>query len=211
MDRYDGIIFDVDGTIWDSTPTVTEAWNRALSNAGYSEKVTADRLKGLFGLPMDDIIHDILPDSDRKERDKVGTLCYKYEHEYVSEKGAKVYEGLGEALSILSERYPLFVVSNCQAGYIELMLEKTGFGKYFKDHVCPGDTNLLKAENILLIAERNGLKNPIYVGDTHMDEEACVKAGVPIVFASYGFGKVEKPDFIIDSPMDLVKVFGFED
>ena len=41
MDRYDGIIFDVDGTIWDSTPTVTEAWNRALSEAGYSERVTA--------------------------------------------------------------------------------------------------------------------------------------------------------------------------
>ena len=91
------------------------------------------------------------------------------------------------------------------------MLEKTGFGKYFKDHVCPGDTNLLKAENILLIAERNGLKNPIYVGDTHMDAEACVKAGVPIIFASYGFGKVEKPDYVIDTPMDLVSLFGLED
>lgn len=211
MDRYDGIIFDVDGTIWDSTPTVTEAWNRALSEAGYSERVTADRLKGLFGLPMDDIIHDILPDSDRAERDAVGELCYKYEHEYVSEMGAVVYEGLGEALSILSRKYPLFVVSNCQAGYIELMLEKTGFGKYIKDHVCPGDTNMLKAENILLIAERNGLKNPIYVGDTHMDAEACVKAGVPIIFASYGFGKVEKPDYVIDTPMDLVSLFGLED
>ncbi len=203
---YDGIIFDVDGTVWDSTPVVEEAWNAALEDAGYTERVTADRLKGLFGLPMDDIIADILPWASPELRAEFAPICFKYEHDYLARQGGVVYEGFGDMLEKLSKEYPLFIVSNCQAGYIELMLTKTGFELYIKDHLCPGDTDLLKADNIKLIAERNGLKNPIYVGDTQMDANACKEAGVPIVFCNYGFGSVKEPDYIIDSPMELLDV-----
>ncbi len=204
----DGIIFDVDGTVWDSTPIVEQAWNRALEESGYSVRVTADRLKGLFGLPMDDIIADLLPEASPEERTKFAPLSYKYEHEYLSENGGVVYEGFGEMLRKLYDAgFDLYVVSNCQAGYIELMLEKTGFGRYIKDHVCFGDNGLFKAENINLICERNDIKKPIYVGDTQMDADACIKAGVPIVFASYGFGRVADPDYVIDKPADLVGLF----
>ena len=201
---YDGIIFDVDGTVWDSTPVVEEAWNAALRDSGYEERVTADRLKGLFGLPMDDIIADIIPDAPPEDRAAFAPVCFKYEHDYLAKQGGVVYEGFGKMLEELSKSYPLFIVSNCQAGYIELMLEKTGFGPFIKDHLCPGDTNLLKADNIKIIAKRNGLKNPIYVGDTQMDANACKEAGVPIVFCAYGFGKIEEPNYIIYSPEELI-------
>ncbi len=204
---YDGIIFDVDGTVWDSTPIVEEAWNAALEEAGYAERVTADRLKGLFGLPMDDIIADILPQATAEERAKFAPYCFKYEHDYLAVRGGIVYEGFGEMLEELSKKYPLFIVSNCQAGYIELMLKKTGFGPYIKDHLCPGDTNLLKADNIRLISERNGLKHPIYVGDTQMDANACKDAEVPIVFCAYGFGSVEEPEYVVNSPMEILDIF----
>lgn len=203
----DGIIFDVDGTVWDSTPVVEDAWNHALEEAGYEERVTADRLKGLFGLPMDDIIADILPWASKEERERFAPYCFKYEHEYIARTGGIIYDGFLEMLKELSKKYPLYIVSNCQAGYIELMLEKTGFGPYIKDHLCPGDTGKFKADNILMICERNGLKNPVYVGDTQMDANACIDAKVPIVFAAYGFGTVEKPDYVIKSPMELIDLF----
>ena len=202
----DGIIFDVDGTIWNSTPTVEEAWNAALEKAGYKERVTAERLQGLFGLPMDDIIADILPEADAEERAGFAPLCFEYEHEYIARYGAAVYDGVEDMLKELSKKYPLFIVSNCQAGYIELMLKKTGFAEYITDHLCPGDTNLLKADNIKLISERNNLKSPLYVGDTQMDANACKEAGVPIAFAAYGFGKVKEPAYVINSPMELVDI-----
>ena len=206
--KPDGIIFDVDGTVWDSTPIVEQAWNRALEESGYSVRVTAKRLQGLFGLPMDEIIADLLPDATPEEREEFAPLSYKYEHIYLSENGGIVYEGFGEMLKALKEAgYRLFVVSNCQAGYIELMLDKTGFGKYIEDHVCFGDNDKLKSENIRLIVERNNLKAPVYVGDTQMDANACIEANVPIVFASYGFGTVEKPDYVIDKPMDLATLY----
>ena len=201
----DGIIFDVDGTVWDSTPIVEQAWNRALQESGYSVRVTADRLKGLFGLPMDDIIADLLPEASPEERTKFAPLSYKYEHEYLSENGGVVYEGFGEMLRKLYDAgFDLYVVSNCQAGYIELMLDKTGFAPFFKGHLCPADTGLLKADNIRRIADENGLQNALYVGDTLWDESASREAGVVFAHAAYGFGTAKAPDLIIHKPTDLV-------
>lgn len=204
----DSLIFDVDGTLWDSTPVVEDAWNQALIDSGIPEiQITADRLKGLFGLPMDEIIDDILPGYPVEVRRSFQPFCYKYEDKYLKERPGMVYDGIEEALEKLSAKYRLFVVSNCQSGYIELLYEKTGFGKYFTDQTCYGDTGMFKAQNIRLIMDKHGLKNPVYIGDTQMDANACIEAGVPICYAKYGFGIIEKPDYVIDRPLDMVKLF----
>lgn len=83
----------------------------------------------------------------------------------------------------------VFIVSNCQSGYIELFLKKTGLAPYVTDTECFGDTGMKKAENIRLVVARNGLQQPVYVGDTKGDEEAAHEAGVPFVHAAYGFGR----------------------
>ena len=205
---FDGIIFDVDGTLWNSTPIVEKAWNRALKDKGYGHiSVTASQLAGLFGLPMPNIINAIMPGVPKEEQDAFAPECYKYEHAYLEKESGILYPGILETIRDLAKRHDIFIVSNCQAGYIELMLKKTGFGKYIRDHLCFGDNDKLKAKNIRIICERNGLKNPVYVGDTQMDADACIEAGVPIVFASYGFGTVKDPDYVIDSPMGLVNLF----
>jgi len=205
--EYDGIIFDVDGTLWDSTPTVERAWNAAIKDFGIDNvHITADELKGLFGLPMDDIIKKVLPNETLERRMEFKPLCFEYEHRYIDEEGAILYPNIGEMFRRLSDRYPLYIVSNCQAGYIELFLKKTGFGDLIKDHLCPGDTDLLKADNIKLISDRNGLKKPLYVGDTDMDHKACKEACVDFAFASYGFGDTDNPEYVVESPMGLVEL-----
>ena len=203
----DSIIFDIDGTIWNSTDVVAEAWNNTLEKEGIDVRVTADQLKGQFGKLLPDIAKAILPEQTEEEQLRVIDICCQAEHDLLREKGAPVYPGLENTLKELSSRYPLFVVSNCQAGYIELVFEKTGLGKYFTGHLCPGDTGEAKAANICSIAEKYQLKSPVYVGDTFGDYQACQEAGVPFVFASYGFGQVDTPDYMIEKPSDLLKLF----
>ena len=41
-----------------------------------------------------------------------------------------------------------------------------------------------------------------------MKKQSCRKAGIPFVFASYGFGDVPEPDYRISRPADLTKLFG---
>ena len=205
MEKFDSFIFDVDGTIWDTTLVVANAWNRALTELNLSERVSDVILKGLFGLPMDDIISKILPAESKETREKFKPLCYKYEHEYLLETGGTVYPGVKETFKALSQSRSLFIVSNCQSGYIELMMKKTGITDYVKDFACYGDKGLLKAENIRLIVSRNSLKKPVYVGDTQMDADACDTAQVPIIHAAYGFGTVKAPYAAIHNIGELEK------
>ena len=203
----DSIIFDIDGTIWNSTDVVAVAWNEILEKEGLDIRVTAGQLKGLFGRVLSDIAKAIMPGLDEEEQLRIIDRCCQAEHELLRQVGAPVYEGLEETLKVLKARYPLFVVSNCEAGYIELVFEKTGLGKYFQGHLCPGDTGEAKAANICSIVRNHHLKAPVYVGDTFGDYQACQEAGVPFVFASYGFGQVDKPDYVIEKPADLLKIF----
>ena len=209
MIKCDGLIFDVDGTLWDSTGIVKNAWNDAIIKLGYpNPKITADRLKGLFGLPMDDIIKDILPDSTREERDRFTPLIYEYEDKYLDEKGGVTYPLIIETIEKISKTIPVFIVSNCQAGYIELFMRKTESAEFITDHLCPGDSGVFKAENIRRIVDKHGLKNPYYVGDTIMDFDACKEADCPFIFAKYGFGDAPEAEIIIDKPADLIGLLG---
>lgn len=205
---FDGIIFDVDGTLWDSTPIVKDAWNAAFADYGIKNvNITADTLKGLFGLPMDDILRSLVPGMSKEERVSFGPFCYEYEHRFLEERPGILYEGMDSTIRELHKRgFHLSIVSNCQGGYIELFNRKTGLGPCFEDHLCPADSGLLKADNIKLILERNGYKNPVYVGDTVMDFEACRKAKVPFIFASYGFGQVDDPDYVIEKAEDMLEI-----
>ncbi|MCQ2597109.1 MAG: HAD family hydrolase [Treponema sp.] len=206
FNMFDSLIFDVDGTIWDTTPVVAPAWNEALDEMGLSyAHVTADDLKGLFGKPMDVIIKAILPEESDEVRRKYEELCYEKEEAAVGSIGGKLYPDMKETFEVLSKKYKMYIVSNCQSGYIETMLRVTGFGPYFMDHACFGDAKILKAGNIRLIIERNGLNNPAYIGDTQGDADATHEAGIPFIHASYGFGKtVDKAEYTIKGIKDLL-------
>ena len=204
---FDGIIFDVDGTLWNSTPIVEKAWNRALKDKGYGHiSVTASQLAGLFGLPMPDIINAIMPGVPKEEQDAFAPECYKYEHAYLEKESGILYPGILETIRELAKRHDIFIVSNCQAGYIELFIEKTGIGDAIKDHVCLGDNDLLKVDNIKLIVDKYDLKHPVYVGDIQGDANASREAGVDFIHAAYGFGSVDECYAAVNEPCELIDV-----
>lgn len=194
MRQTDGIILDVDGTLWDSTPIVAEAWTRAIKDGDGGEvQVTADRLKQLFGKTMDVIADQLLPQLDAQKRYKIMEICCKYEHQALEEDPCEIcYPKVKETIRELAKTIPIFIVSNCQSGYIELFLEKTGLTDVVKDIECFGNTGKCKGDNIRLLAERNGLEAPVYVGDTQGDCDASKEAGVPFIFAAYGFGSADQ-------------------
>ena len=204
----DSIIFDVDGTLWDSTEIVARSWSDYLQTEEHKDRtLTAKLLSSMFGQPLPDIARQLFPDVSEEEQLRLIDGCCQAEHRALLKECAPLYEDLEKALALLSAKYSLYIVSNCQSGYIEVFLEATGFGKYFKGHLCNGDNNLDKGSNIALIAQNYSMESPVYVGDTMGDFLSCRKAGVPFVFASYGFGKVPEPDKIITKPMDLVDLF----
>lgn len=201
----DSIIFDVDGTLWDSTFVIAQAWDK-IAKREYDPNIniTADLLKCHFGKLLLDIGRAIFTKASDIEVERLTTLCCLEQHHALLATPPDVYDGMRHTLVTLQKKYPLYIVSNCQAGYIEDFLQATGLQSFFKDHLCPGDTGLGKAENIKKIIARNNLKNPVYVGDTMGDYLATKEAGLPFIHASYGFGNVSTPDYTIKSPIELL-------
>ena len=117
--------------------------------------------------------------------------CCVYEEEALEENQQDIcYPDVREVIKQLAKTYDLYIVSNCQCGYIEQFLRKTQLEAYIKDIECFGNTGKNKGENIRLLVKRNSLKAPVYIGDTKGDCDASKEAGVPFIFASYGFGNV---------------------
>lgn len=200
-----GIIFDVDGTLWDSTEMVAVAWNKVIKDEGIEHKELEEKdLKKEFGKPMEAIGESLFPEMPKDEMMKLMEKMLKYENGLVAAGPCVIFEGVQETIKKLSEKYPLYIVSNCQDGYIEAFLQYSKLGEYFKDFTCPAYTGRLKGENIRIIMERNGLSEAVYVGDTQRDANSCKEAEIPMIYAAYGFGKVEKADASIQSFDELL-------
>lgn len=203
----DSIIFDLDGTLWDPRETVLTSWNKALKEQQYDKVLTKDDLTKTMGLQMNEIARVLFAELSESEQIKMMDDCIAVENPYVAENGGQLYPELEETLKVLSEKYRLFIVSNCQDGYIEAFYEYHKLDHYFTDYENPGRTGLSKGENIKLVIERNQLKDSVYVGDTQGDRNAARHAGVPFVYAKYGFGEVEEYDRVIEKLADLIKMF----
>lgn len=201
--KFDGIIFDLDGTLWDSCRTVAESWGITLERKyGVKEAPTADDVAGIMGLTVQGIADRLFSGYGAESLDMC-RACINDEPAYLSEHGGDIYPGVEEMLDKLSRRAKLFIVSNCEDGYIRSFLTWSGCGRFFTDFECEGRTGLGKAGNIQLIIRRNGIEMPVYIGDTSMDEKSAGEAGCLFVHAAYGFGKADKPVAVAASPLEL--------
>lgn len=204
-------ILDIDGTIWNTTGVVAGAWNKAVGESGIEElknlHITAEMLQGEFGKPMNVIADDLFGDIDSVAKEQLLSVCCVYEHKAIEDNTENLtYEGVVETIEKLSKTDKLYIVSNCQDGYIELVIKKNNIGDFITDFECFGHTGLSKADNIKLLMERNGINkdDAYYVGDTMGDFEATTEAGIKFIHAAYGFGKVPNPYKVINSFMEIM-------
>ncbi|MDD3404072.1 MAG: HAD family hydrolase [Hespellia sp.] len=205
MKNLDGIIFDVDGTLWDATHEGAASWTDTIRRESeLSITLDSAKLKSVFGKPMDQICDALFPMLSRKARLELGNQCFSEEIDWLRKHKVPLYDHVDETLEKLSARVPLFIVSNCQSGYIEVMMETNGMEEFISGHLCFGDTGLEKWETIHQLMKEHHLKQVVYVGDTQGDYDACQKAGIPFIFASWGYGIIKNPPVRIDDIRDLL-------
>ena len=200
MNKYDSIIFDLDGTLWDTCSVCAIAWNSVLERHGINfRKIVTEDVRRVSGKPHETCIRETfegLPE-DHLQLLIDGTMIE--DNLMVERLGGELYPSFGDGLRTLARDYRLFIVSNCQSGYIETFLKFSQFGNLFEDFECWGNTGKAKSENLADIIARNSLKNPVMVGDMESDLVAAKKCGIPFFHMRYGFGQISTSDQAFNS------------
>ncbi len=188
--HYESLILDIDGTLWDSRALVAEGYNIQLKAEGLGHLcVTAEELKPLFGKVLEEIADILFESIPVTQRYDLMARCMKTENLHMHSNPCHIgYPGIRETVEKLAKHYRLFIVSNSECGYPELCMEKLGLTPYIEGHLCYGDTGTTKGKTIRTLIEKHHIGSCIYIGDTQGDYEATLEAGIPFIWASYGFG-----------------------
>jgi len=203
----DGILFDLDGTLWDASVSATKAWNRGLDAVGFRDhSITEDELKSFTGIKIEQILQSRYGFMSEEERERFLEVFTGFEDEEIGKGGGVLYRDVAVVLSELRKKKRLFIVSNCLKGYIESFFAYTKLGNCFDGYESSGNTGKAKSGNIGKLIEDFSLQRPVYVGDTAHDREACAANDVPFIYASYGFGSVGDPDFAVGKFADLLEI-----
>ena len=206
--QYESLIFDIDGTLWDSRALVAEGYNIQLAKEGLSHlAVNAEMFLSLFGKVMTEIADSIFSSIPTPERYALMERCMDTENAYLKANECRIgYPGIRQTMEALAKNHRLFIVSNSQKGYPELCIEKLGLTDLIQGHLCFGDSGTSKGKTIRTLMEKYEITSCAYIGDTQADYEATLEANVPFIWASYGFGTPDGYDLKIDRFTDLLNL-----
>lgn len=202
--NIEAIIFDLDGTLWSTIDSSLKVLKEVKErHKEVTKDISKEEVERSMGKSFDEIVESYYGYIEHNKAVEIAKEAFEENVRNLMVNGGTLYKNLEDTIKELSKKYKLCIVSNCIIGYIESFLRSSGLEEYFTDHECIGKTGLNKGENIKLVMERNNIKNAVYVGDTISDKEAADIAGIPFVYASYGFGEVNEYDYKINDIKDL--------
>lgn len=208
MKHFDSIIFDLDGTLWDTSETCAKAWNNALVELEITDRqVTAEGIRSVTGMPFYVCVRTLFSDLDTALVGELADRIDTQEWLHLTAAGGLIYDGVLEGVKRLAEHYELFIISNCQSWYLQLFLEQSGLRSYFAASTCHGDSGIEKSAMIVDLCKTRALSSPIYVGDTLGDQTASLRAGVSFGHACYGFGTSDSSTAAFITFPELVEYF----
>ena len=205
---FESLIFDIDGTLWDSRAIVAKGYNKQLKKEGLEHlSVNPDILKTVFGKMNTEIANILFASLPEVVRYPLLERCIEQEDRALEEDECDVaYPKVKETLEKLHEKHRLFIVSNGQYGYPRLCMEKLGLTHLFSGDLCFGQTLTCKGETILKLMKDHNITSACYIGDTQGDLEATELAGIPFVYCTFGFGNPTHYWKKIDSFEELLEL-----
>lgn len=207
----DSIGFDLDGTLWDFAGKYAIFFAEAVEGMEGVHTPTVEEVYAVTGLAAIPYVEKLFPElknADESVKLAIFRRAEKNGCDAILREGGRLYDGLEEMLRILSSKYKLFVASNCEPVYLKNFLTYYGFAHYFTDTITQdmriGKTT--KGQNIQTVMQRNAFRHTVFVGDAQSDADAAKEAGVPFVWATYGYGNVPNAEYRIQRPLDLISL-----
>ncbi|MGI2855766.1 HAD family hydrolase [Shewanella algae] len=197
---FQGILFDLDGTLVDTAEDLTEALALALASHGVSIEDKRKLLRTLASHGSLAMVQAAVPQASVEEQEHLRQAMLR-EYGAVNGQKACLFEGIEALLdSALSRALPLGIVTNKPARFTRPLLERIGLLKRF-DAVISADTTLYRKPHpapMLLGAQQLGCapERILYLGDAERDIAAAQAVNMPSAIALWGYLAAE------DNPAD---------
>lgn len=204
------IVFDLDGTLIDSAPSILASIQAAFEQADIAPRLP---LTGaLIGPPLAQTLRALLPMGVSEQVLPVLAENFKRHYDDAGYRQSRVYPGVPEMLRAL-QRLPLrlHIATNKRIAAARRIVDHLGWNDVFTGvHALDSSTPALAHKTAMLLALRQALGNaaeaPWYVGDRAEDEQAAGAAAMPFAWASWGYGGAVAPPQarVLRQPMDLL-------
>jgi len=213
--RFRAVLFDLDGTMLDTLADLANAMNWALAKLACPEH-PLPAYRYMVGSGRRALVQAALP-SDRQELlEQAENLMTEYYTEHCFDN-SRHYNGIPELLRQLSARdIPLAILSNKPDNFTKLTVEKLLVD--FRFAIVQGETDALPRKPnpaaALHIAKLLKLSpdDLLYLGDTSIDMQTAVSAGMYPVGVTWGFREADEllqagAKTLIDHPQQLMQFF----
>ncbi|MFH1878172.1 MAG: HAD family hydrolase [Candidatus Omnitrophota bacterium] len=210
---FDNVIFDFDGTLFDTAGDIRAAFKKACASCGCKIALKLHDIP--IGPPLTEIISIVAPGADIKQRDKI-IKEFKRIYDSSSYPHTKPYTGVPELLEILRDsKKKIFVATNKRSLPTKKIIRNHGY-KYFRDIVTIDslrEAKYSKAQMIKHLIDKWGMKKnkTLMVGDAESDIIAARTNKILSCVVLYGYGDKRflrgvDSDYMISSPKQLIKI-----
>jgi phosphoglycolate phosphatase len=210
MPQFRHVIFDLDGTLVDSKADLATATNAMLLTLGLPQLSLA-QVTGLIGNGARVLVEKALGEANRHLVDQGFTLFMRYYSAHLLEE-TRPYEGLA---SLLADAYArgvcLSILTNKPEIPSRTILGGLGLASFFTV-IVGGDTLPTKKpdpQGVAYLQRRTDiqLSETLLIGDSRVDYETGVAAGIAVCGVTWGFGAPDltalRPQFLVDTPEQL--------
>jgi len=209
--RYDAVIFDLDGTLIDSSEGIVHAAEETIRMLGYPE-MTREELVSYIGPPIGNSIisRNGFDEDELKRFNSIFRELYKNEHLMK----AVAYPGIMELLHEIGEHAFIGIATNKRIDYTTILLDNMRISCMCDDiQGLDMEGKLKKKEIIEKCIEASGVEDRgriVVIGDTKTDEAAAEECGVGFIGVTFGFGFKKKEDvrygYAVESVQSLREV-----
>ena len=193
----DNLIFDLDGTLFDSAPEILVCLKKALqlNNIDINDNLN----KSIIGPPLKETLKNLVQKEEKFKIDKIiENFIELYDSDYCYK--TKLYKGVQETLKILEKKKNLILITNKRIAPTEKMLKNSKIIELFDNYFSVDPNDQSKKDKSTLISKtikdyKINPQNTAYIGDTMGDFIASKKNNIRFIFAEWGYGKyVEDAD-----------------
>jgi len=206
------ILFDLDGTLIDSTEAIVSTFYHTFEKLDYDFKGTQEEIKSLIGYPLD-IMYQELGIPQEIVWDYVE--AYKNRYKEISRQQTELLEFAKEAIELANTFARLSIVTTKTGLYSEQLLEHMQINQFFehvtgREHVENPKPHPEPIHRTLDLMNINKTSDIWMIGDTELDLIAANCAGINSVGVLCGYGKEdtlkEHTSFIAKDPLEAVKL-----